>query len=174
MVNVISVADSARGGPSTGHIVYLLTDLDYTAQDLNRNNKLTLLFSEDEDLACTKRAMDPMEPPCVRAIIAGKNLRMSNSSSAYEPALDAFISRHPAGKHWMETHTFYLCTVEIEQVAVLNGYGGPKILTAEQFYNADINDEETESMDKYKYKTTKRNHHLKITLDDEQEINIEM
>lgn len=136
-----------------------------------------MLFSEEENLTCSKRAMDPMEPPCIRVIITGKNVIMDTKSSAYEPALSAFISRHPAAKHWMDTHNFYLCTVEIEQVGVLNAYGGPKILTAEQFYNADMNgdDDGAEMMDKYLYTNkTKRNHHLKITVDDDHEINIEV
>lgn len=35
MVNIISIADSPRNGVPTGSIYFLLTDLDFTGQDLN-------------------------------------------------------------------------------------------------------------------------------------------
>lgn len=71
MVNVISVADSKRNAPSTGHLYFFLTKLDYTAQDLMKINKATLLFSGDQDLACSKQKIDPMEPTCPRIMFSG-------------------------------------------------------------------------------------------------------
>lgn len=72
MVNVISIADSALNAPSTGRIYFLLTDLDFTGQDLAVNNKLTALFTEDQDLACTTNHTDTMEPICARVIFVGQ------------------------------------------------------------------------------------------------------
>ena len=70
-VNIISVADSGRGVKSTGNVYFYLVKLDFTAQDLIRENKLTALFSDDQDLACQKRGEDPMEPTCARITITG-------------------------------------------------------------------------------------------------------
>lgn len=61
MVNIISVADSAKDEPSTGRIYFYLTNLDFTGQDLMKNNKLTVMFSNEQDLACSKSGVDPME-----------------------------------------------------------------------------------------------------------------
>lgn len=72
MVNVISVADSKRGAPSTGNIYYYLTNLDYTAQDLMHDNHLTMLFSQEQNLACSHDNVDPMEPTCARVMISGQ------------------------------------------------------------------------------------------------------
>lgn len=145
MVNVISVADSARNEPSTGHIYFYLTNLDYTGQDLMKNNKLTVLFSNDQDLACSKNNVDPMEPTCARIMISGSAVEVIsiffNLSEiadnqgcfpiCYIPQLDvkseefqfanrSFISRHPAATHWIATHNFYLCKLDILQIVVLD------------------------------------------------------
>ena len=71
MVNIIAVADSAKGQQSTGSIYFYLTMLDFTAQDLSKDNRLTALFSMDQSLACTKENVDPMEPTCARIMISG-------------------------------------------------------------------------------------------------------
>lgn len=72
MVNVISIADSPKDQKSTGNIYFYLTNLDFTGQDLQENNKLTVLLSQDQDLSCSSTKTDPMEPTCARVIIKGK------------------------------------------------------------------------------------------------------
>lgn len=72
MVNIISMADSKRGAPSTGNIYFLLTNLDFTGQDLMRDNKLALLFSQEQSLACSGKNIDAMEPTCARIMISGQ------------------------------------------------------------------------------------------------------
>lgn len=71
MVNIISVADSPKGEKSTGNVYFFLTPLDYSTQDLLKDNKLTVMFSNDEDLSCQKRGIDPMEPICPRVVFSG-------------------------------------------------------------------------------------------------------
>lgn len=62
MVNVIAFADSSKDAPSTGVIYFYLTMLDFTAQDLAKNNRLTTLFSMEQSLYCSqKMKVDPME-----------------------------------------------------------------------------------------------------------------
>ncbi|XP_037042373.1 protein CREG1 isoform X1 [Bradysia coprophila] len=137
MVNIISVADSGRDEPSTGRIYFYLTDLDYTGQDLMKNNKLTVLFSNDQDLACTKKGIDPMEPTCARIMISGEADKLDVNSDEFKSANRSFISRHPAATNWIATHTFYLCKLEIEQIVVLDWYGGPHYVSVEDYYNAN-------------------------------------
>lgn len=71
MVNVISIADSPLNEPSTGRIYFFLTMLDFTAQDVSRDNRVTLMFSLDQDGSCSKNGIDPMEPTCARVMISG-------------------------------------------------------------------------------------------------------
>lgn len=82
MANIKSIADSAKDEPSTGHIYFYLMSLDFTGQDLLKDNKLTVLLSNDQDLACTNKGIDPMEPTCARIIITGsatKVIQLTNS-----------------------------------------------------------------------------------------------
>lgn len=147
MVNIISVADSPRGNKSTGHIYFLLTDLDYTAQDLAIDNKLTVLFSNDQDLSCSKRGIDPMEPTCGRIIISGKYVELKNDTNEYRVGNEAFLSRHPASTRWIRTHNFFLCTLNIEQIAVLDYYGGPHYVTPADYYNANFDSDDRDESD---------------------------
>lgn len=137
MVNVISIADSAWQAKSTGRIYCLLTDLDFTAKDLAKTNKLTALFSEDQDLACTANGTDSMEPTCARVIITGSIMRLDPNTPEYADANEWYTNRHPASIHWRKTHSFYFCKLNIENIAVLDFYGGAHYISVVDYYNAN-------------------------------------
>jgi hypothetical protein len=138
MVNVISMADSEKGAKSTGVIYFYLVMLDFTAQDLSKNNQLTALFSMDQNLYCTNRNMDPMEPTCARIMISGEALRVDKGSHEYDFAAKAMSSHHPATAHWIDAHDFFLCKLNISQIAVLDWYGGPHFVTTDDYFSANI------------------------------------
>lgn len=136
MVNIIATADSARGAKSTGTLFFYLTMLDYTAQDLNKDNRLTVLLSMDQDLECSKQGIDPMEPTCARIMISGRAVKVQEGTDEFTFGKNAMFSRHPAAKHWLDTHNFFLCKLDIVQIAVLDYYGGPHYVTIEDYMNA--------------------------------------
>lgn len=148
MVNVISVADSALDKPSTGHIYFMLTDLDFTGQDLAINNKLTALFTEDQDLSCTTNHTDTMEPICARVIFVGKLNKLTPNTVEYTQANASFTDRHPASIAWRNTHSFYLCKLDIEHIAVLDFYGGPHYVSIDDYYNANY-DSDSNDIDNF-------------------------
>lgn len=137
MVNVVSIADSAYNAKSTGHIYFLLTDLDFTAKDLAVNNKLTALFTEDQDLACTSNNTDTMDPTCARVIFTGKIARLTPGTLEHKQADEWYTNRHPASVEWRETHTFYFCKLNIEHIVVLDFYGGANYVSIDDYYNAN-------------------------------------
>lgn len=137
MVNIIATADSARGAKSTGTLYFYLTMLDYTAQDLSKDNRLTVLLSMDQDLECSKRGIDPMEPTCARIMISGRAVKLEEGTDEFTFGKNAMFSRHPAAKHWLDTHNFFLCKLDIVQIAVLDYYGGPHYVTVEDYMKAD-------------------------------------
>jgi len=137
MVNIKSVADSARDEPSTGVIYFYLTNLDFTGQDLLKSNKLTAMFTDDQDLSCTKRNVDPMEPTCARVMISGSAVKLDVNSDEYKFANRAFLSRHPAAKNWIAEHSFYLCKLDILQIVIIDFYGGANYVTPEDYYNVN-------------------------------------
>lgn len=144
MVNIIASADSPRGAKSTGTLYFYLTMLDYTAQDLSKDNRLTVLLSMDQDLECSKNGIDPMEPTCARIMISGRAVRLEEGTDEFAFGKNAMFSRHPAAKHWLDTHNFFLCKLDIVQIAVLDYYGGPHYVTVEDYMNANLDSDSAE------------------------------
>ncbi|XP_017076605.1 protein CREG1 [Drosophila eugracilis] len=134
MVNIISIDDSDAKENSTGRIRFVLTDLDFTGPDWQKDNKVTLLFSDEQTLKCKDGGQDPMEPTCARAMISGKVKKLDPSERTYKPAFDAFVKRHPAASNWIKVHNFYLCELDISNIFVLDFYGGPHIVSASDYY----------------------------------------
>jgi hypothetical protein len=149
MVNVIAIADSARLQQSTGNIYFYLTMLDFTAQDLSKNNKLTALFSMDQSLTCSKQNIDPMEPTCGRAMISGEALRVDKNSDEFNFATNAMLSRHPSSANWLNTHDFFLCKLNISSICILDWYGGPHYVTIEDYFKANLEDDEFLNLKKF-------------------------
>lgn len=149
MVNIISVADSARGEKSTGVLYFFLTMLDYTAQDLHKDDRLTVMLTLDQDKYCTNNGIDPMEPTCARIMISGRADKLENGTAEYEFGTKAMFSRHPAAEKWIKTdgHNFFLCKLNITQIAVLDFYGGPHYVTVEEYMAADPDKQRTVAAD---------------------------
>lgn len=145
MVNIIATADSEHGAKSTGTLYFYLTMLDYTAQDLSKDNRLTVLLSMDQDLECSKRGIDPMEPTCARIMISGRAIKLEEGTDEFTFGKNAMFSRHPAAKHWLDTHNFFLCKLDIVQIAVLDYYGGPHYVTVEDYMKADPDTRDVEA-----------------------------
>jgi hypothetical protein len=137
-VNVIAMADSEKGGKSTGNIYFYLTMLDFTAQDLSKDNKLTTLFSMDQNLMCSKQNMDPMEPTCARVMFSGEALRVTPNTKEFDFATKAMVSHHPASVNWLNTHNFFLCKLNISSIAVLDWYGGPHYVKLDDYFQAEL------------------------------------
>lgn len=141
MVNVIAMADSEKGAKSTGEIYFYLVMLDFTAQDLSKNNKMTVLFSLDQSLYCTKRNVDPMEPTCARIMMSGEALKVLKDAPEYDFAVKAMTSHHPASENWINAHDFFLCKMNISQIVVLDWYGGPHYVSVDDYYKASLDGE---------------------------------
>ncbi|XP_031625493.1 protein CREG1-like [Contarinia nasturtii] len=137
MVNIKSIADSAVTGKSTGHIYFLLTDLDLTGKDINQVNKCTAMFTEDQDLSCLNSGLDTQEPKCARAILTGKVERLNENSDEYANADEYFTDRHPASVNWRKQHNFYFCKLQIEFIVLIDFYGGARYVSVDDYYNAN-------------------------------------
>ncbi|XP_013117031.1 protein CREG1-like [Stomoxys calcitrans] len=140
MVNVVSINDVNAQHQSTGRIQFLLTNVDYTGQDVEENNKVTLLFSDEQLLHCSLQNIDPLEPICARAIISGEVKWLDQNDKYYLDSLGSFFERHPASKRWLHYHNFYLCELEITNIAVVDYYGGVHNVKPSDYYNILLND----------------------------------
>uniref|UniRef100_A0A336MPN3 CSON003278 protein n=2 Tax=Culicoides sonorensis TaxID=179676 RepID=A0A336MPN3_CULSO len=158
MVNIISIADSPRNEKSTGNVYFYLTDLDFTGQDLAKDNKMTMMLTQDQDMSCRKSNTDSMEPTCARIMLTGSIQKLEPNDKEYVFALNSMVSRHPASKKWVVTHKFYLCKLMIQNIVVLDYYGGPHYVTISDYYNAnyDSNMDHVKLIDDGKSTTYKR------------------
>lgn len=138
MVNVIAIDDNNANNISTGVVRYLLTDLDFTGTDWHSNNKVTFLFTDEQTLNCRNSNKDPMEPTCARVMISGQVKKLDEYSPSYNSTLDIFIVRHPAAANWILTHHFYLCELDIQNIYVLDFYGGPHQVKPSDYYAINI------------------------------------
>ncbi|XP_034487939.1 protein CREG1 [Drosophila innubila] len=138
MVNIISIDDNNASFISTGIIRFLLTDLDFTGMDWQSNNKVSFMFTDEQTLNCTNAKKDPMEPTCARTMISGQVKKLSKNSPSYNSALDVFIARHPPAKNWIKEHNFYLCELDIQNIFVLDFYGGPHQVKVSDYYAINI------------------------------------
>ncbi|XP_013117036.2 protein CREG1 isoform X1 [Stomoxys calcitrans] len=140
MVNIISINDNDVDHKSTGRIRFLLTDLDFTGPDWQNNNKVTMLFTDEQTLHCmhSRPIIDPMEPTCQRVMISGQVIRMNKDDTSYDEALVSFVERHPAAKNWLKAHKFYLCELDIKNIFVLDYYGGPHNVATNDYYNVQL------------------------------------
>lgn len=113
-----------------------------------------------------------------------------NGTEEYKFGQAAFLSRHPAVVNWTRTHNFFLCTLEIAQVVVLDWYGGPHFVPVDEYYKSSnedavlstpLKDVETNDVTKFEdrvedvHQKQHGRHHLKIKINSKRdEIDIEM
>lgn len=90
------------------------------------------------------------------------------------------ISRHPAAIEWLKgkfilryftkyrcnknvfpAHNFYLCKMNIQQIRVLDFYGGPHIVPVDDYYNVKFS-----KLDFHKKKSHHKKYQLKFNLND--------
>uniref|UniRef100_A0A034V9Q0 Protein CREG1 n=2 Tax=Endopterygota TaxID=33392 RepID=A0A034V9Q0_BACDO len=139
MVNIMAVDDSALNGSSTGHIRFFLLNLDFTGRDTQQKNKVTFFFTDDQNGACQRRGVDPMEPACPRVMLSGSVKKLDAEDPSYNDQLQAFYNRHKSAEKWAaHSHNFDFSELEIENIFIVAYQGGPRVIPAEDYYNATI------------------------------------
>lgn len=161
MVNVISIADNENGT-----IYFMLVDLDFTGQDWHKNNNVTFLFTQDVNGDCRNKKRDPMEPTCARAMISGKvdPVDENKRPEEHKKNLALFVKKHPAARKWIESHNFYLCKLDIENIYVLDFYGGPNDVSVKDYYNVVLKEDEPDEI-LFKFPSRNTNKRYKITME---------
>ncbi|XP_078581390.1 protein CREG1-like [Branchiostoma floridae x Branchiostoma japonicum] len=135
--NVFSVSDGPVGN-GTGAPYFFLSPLDVTAQDLQVNNNATLSVSEVMSGYCASQKWDAEDPRCAKIILSGKVVNVPEAEIDF--AKNALFTRHPVMEIWakMPTHKFYFAKMQVEDVFVLDFFGGGHIVTPEDYFNAKI------------------------------------
>jgi len=138
VANLISISDGPTGN-GTGIPYMYLTPLDYTAQDLAKDHRATLLVSLAQGSYCKDKNWDPMDPRCARVMLSGKIIAVKNDTIEHETAKQLFFGRHPKLENMPADHGFFFAKLKISAIALLNNFGGPKYISVEDYFNPPVN-----------------------------------
>ncbi|GAV74811.1 Pyrid_oxidase_2 domain-containing protein [Cephalotus follicularis] len=134
--NVVSFSD---GLPNKGRGIpyFYLTTLDPTAKNALKDKRSSLTVSEYPIGTCGKK--DPENPTCSKITLTGKLVLLDINSKEARFAQNALFSKHPEMEGWPKSHNFQFFKLEIEDIFLINEFGGPKPLTVDQYLHPKMN-----------------------------------
>lgn len=128
--NVVSFSDGVPG-KGLGIPYFYLTTLDPTARNGLKDPRASLTVSEYPIGTCGK--IDPENPTCSKLTLTGKLKLVDGNSMEAEFAKSALFSKHPEMKNWPKNHDFQIFTLKIDNLFLIDWFGGPKPLTLEEY-----------------------------------------
>jgi hypothetical protein len=150
--NIYSFADGTCDN-STG-IPYLYgTYLDQSLTDSLENPMVSLTLSEaslssvcsnrDGLGACTlgTKYGDPENPVCARLTLTGELVVLDESSDEYSFARQSLFERHSTMETWPENHGWVIAKIDLQDIWLIDYFGGAAILTPEQYFAANLVDD---------------------------------
>ncbi|MBA0675506.1 hypothetical protein Goari_017047, partial [Gossypium aridum] len=130
LTNVVSFSDGVPG-KGTGVPYFYLTTLDPTARNALKDHRSSLAISEYPLGTCSNA--DPESPVCAKITLTGRLVLLEANSKEAEFARTALFTKHPEMKGWPKGHDFQVFKLEIEDIFMINWFGGPKPLTVDQY-----------------------------------------
>nr|XP_043630742.1 protein CREG1 [Erigeron canadensis] len=132
--NVVSLSD---GKPNEGKGIpyFYLTTLDPTSRYALKDHRSSLTISEYALGTCGK--IDPENPTCAKITLNGKLSELDEKSEEAATARTALFAKHPEMPTWPKDHGFQVFKLDIEDIFMINYYGGPKPLTVEQYLHSE-------------------------------------
>jgi hypothetical protein len=100
--NALSFADGPPCQPS-GRLLFYLTAMDATAQDLSANSSASLTLCEAQ-LAGACQDVDPEDPTCAKLTLSGQLEPVPADDQ--EEAAALLFARHPQMRDWPAGHAF--------------------------------------------------------------------
>lgn len=147
--NIVSFADGTAGA-STGVPYFLVSPLDDSIQDLLKDPRMSFSLTAaqldnagDGNSACSiGLGGDAESPPCTRVTLSGTFVNITGTAEAIT-AERALYERHPLMKQWgpgnpMGLHDFFFAKLSLEQVWVIDHYGGAARLTIADYLQGAI------------------------------------
>lgn len=137
--NVISMSDGPLGNGSGIPYMYL-TPLDFTAQDLAKDHRASLMMTLAQGTYCKNKKWDSMDPRCARIILSGKIKSLKKTEKEHEVAKQAVFGRHPHLKNMPADHRFFFAKLKIATIALLDNFGGPKFISVRDYLHPPVDD----------------------------------
>ncbi|XP_031843492.1 cellular Repressor of E1A-stimulated Genes [Nomia melanderi] len=164
-VTLVSYSDGKLGNGSGIPYLYL-TPLDFTAQDLAKDNRASMMMTLAQGSYCKSKQWDPMDPRCARILLSGKIKTLRNDSMELDTAKRVFFDRHPKLVNMPANHNFYFAKLKISSIAVLDTFGGPKYINVKDYLHPPI-DNITEEFNRLfplqSYESDSRQEYVSVT-----------
>ncbi|XP_010091953.2 protein CREG1 [Morus notabilis] len=128
--NVVSFSDG-KPGKGKGIPYFYLTTLDPSARYGLKDPRASLTVSEYPLGTCGK--IDPENPTCAKLTLTGKFKLVDPKSKEAEFAKTALFSKHSEMKDWPKSHNFQIFKLEIENIFLIDWFGGPKPITSDEY-----------------------------------------
>ncbi|CAN0857521.1 Protein CREG2 [Linum grandiflorum] len=133
--NVASFSDG-EPGKGTGVPYFYLTILDPTPTNAMKDPRSSFTISEYPLGTCGK--VDPENPTCAKITLTGKLVPVDEKSKEAEFAQNALFTKHPQMKDWPKDHDFQIYKLVIEDIFLIDRFGGPEPLTVEEYLEAKM------------------------------------
>ncbi|XP_040307582.1 protein CREG1 [Herpailurus yagouaroundi] len=130
--DVLSLSDGPPGAGS-GVPYFYLSPLQQSVGNLQENPHATLTMSLAQTNFCRKQGFDPQSPLCAHIMLSGTVTKVNESEMDF--ARQSLFVRHPEMKTWPSSHNWFFAKLNITNIWVLDYFGGPKIVTPEEYYN---------------------------------------
>ncbi|XP_076901839.1 uncharacterized protein LOC143556393 [Bidens hawaiensis] len=131
--NVVSFSDGLPD-KGTGVPYFYLTTLDPTARYALKDHRSSLTISEYPVGTCGKA--DPENPTCSKITLTGKLSVIDAESKEAVTAKSYLFAKHAEMKDWPTDHNFQVFKLDIEEIFLINYFGGPKPLTVDQYLHS--------------------------------------
>jgi len=131
--NVASYSDGPVGS-SGGTPFFYLSHLDPTPRDIDRDPRCSFTLSEAPLGSCG--TVDTENPTCARLTLTGK-LAVITDKEELDFAAYALFSKHPEMPDWPKGHQWVFYKLEIQDIFLIDNYGGAKILTVSEYYRGN-------------------------------------
>merc|ERR1712198_50645 len=116
------------------------TAMDISSIDLEKNPKASIALSLAQTGYCSEHNMDAQDPVCAHMILTGKIVKLEKGSNEEAYAKEALFSRHPAVIYWPADHGFYFTKLDIENIVLLDFYGGASQVPVKDYFAATLNE----------------------------------
>ena len=153
--NIYSFVDGTCHN-STGVPYIYGTYLDQSFTDISENRKVSFTLTEASlSSVCTNKAGleactigtrhgDPENPVCARLTLTGVLEVLEETSEEFQFAQGALFERHETMKAWPKNHDWVIAKVNVEDVWLIDYFGGATILTPETYFEAGPPEESEE------------------------------
>lgn len=137
--NPVSLVDGTEHN-ATGTPYFLISSLDASVQDIAQYPKFSLTMSQAE-VDCALHgitgAWDPEDPRCTRLTLTGTMVKVTDTDELAF-AKEALVAKHPPMSDWMKmaSHDFFVSKMSIEDVWLIDFFGGASNITPEDYFKA--------------------------------------